>query len=274
MINLKFGIKLFLKNRIFKIRYKKLISETLKSNNIKKEKNVILLGTGKSISLLDPQKIQKLRKDNFEVFSLGGFIQSEFSKNLEIDYYLLSDERTINPEKFELEKNHKEKLINTINILNKKKIKLFLPTYSNKKHHFINKILYYNNYSDRESKNISDITKYLGYSSISGLKALTACIHLGYKKIYICGFDNNHWNNIKVDENNKIFQINRHFYDNDEYLQNFTTPSVGNLLNKSSGIFKSYDKFKKYNIVNLDPNGLIDSFTKKHNLDIYINKNS
>ena len=35
------------------------------------------------------------------------------------------------------------------------------------------------------------------------------------KKIYFIGLDNNHWNNIKVNHENEIFQVHRHFYDDD-----------------------------------------------------------
>ena len=34
-------------------------------------------------------------------------------------------------------------------------------------------------------------------------------------------------------------------------------------------IFENYELFKSYKIVNLDKNSLIDSFPKKHNLNVY-----
>ena len=74
-----------------------------------------------------------------------------------------------------------------------------MPTETWGKHNFKeNGIFYFNNNPDNKTKNITDITKYFGYGSISGLKALSVCKYLGYKKIYFIGLDNNHWNNIKV----------------------------------------------------------------------------
>ena len=261
--------KLNIKNKIFFYQNKKIMHDTLSLKNSKIKKKVILIGTGKSALILDPRKISELKKNNYEVFSLGGFLSTNLSNEIQIDYYLLSDDRTIFPEKYDLDEKHKKRLTDTITQINKKNIKLFLPTSTYKKHKFKNKVFYFNNNADKFTDNISDITKYYGYSSISGIKALSICIFLGYEKIYMCGFDSNHWNNIKVNSNNEILQINRHFYDEETYLVNNNAGSVGDLLIKCGNIFHSYSKFKDYNIINLDPNSLVDIFKKKHNLDIY-----
>ena len=44
-----------------------------------------------------------------------------FPQNIDIDYYLLSDERTIFPEQFDLEENLKNIILKTIEILKKRK---------------------------------------------------------------------------------------------------------------------------------------------------------
>ena len=54
-----------------------------------------MIGTGKSALILDPRKISELKKNNYEVFSLGGFLSTNLSNEIQIDYYLLSDDRTI-----------------------------------------------------------------------------------------------------------------------------------------------------------------------------------
>lgn len=271
MINLYSTFKILLKDEIFKVKNRKIINQTIKIRNTKKDKNVILLATGKSLSKIDLKKINYLKSKNFDIFSLGGFIATDVSQNIDIDYYLLSDERTIFPDQFDLEENLKNIIIKTIEIIKKKKTKLFLPTETWGKHDFIdNKIFYFNNNSDNKTKNITDITKYYGYGSISGLKALSICKYLGYKKMYFIGLDNNHWNNVKVNLENEIFQVHRHFYDDDGvYKKNFNVKSISKLLKRSSGVFESFEQFKKFDIVNLDPDSLIDCFSKKHDLDIY-----
>jgi hypothetical protein len=270
-MNLYSNLRLTVKNNLFRLKNKNIISKTVKIKNTKNGKNVILLATGKSLSIIDLKKIKQLREKNYEIFSLGGFLASEASKEVDIDYYLLSDERTIFPEKYNLEINLKNTILKTVKLIIEKKIKLFLPTQVYEKHCFKNnEIYYFNNLADKMTTNISDITKYYGYGSISGLKALSICKYLGYDNIYFIGLDNDHWNNIKVNSSNKIFQVNRHFYDNDKvHRKNLNIDSISSLLKKSSEIFKAYEKFRKYSIINLDPDSLIDCFDKNHKLDIY-----
>ena len=108
MINFYSNLKILLKDELFKFKNRKIISQTIKIRNTKKDKNVILLATGKSLSKIDLKKINNLKNKNFDIFSLGGFITTDVSQNIDIDYYLLSDERTIFPDQFDLEENLKE----------------------------------------------------------------------------------------------------------------------------------------------------------------------
>ena len=271
MINFYSNLKILLKDQLFKVKNRKIIIQTNKIRNTKKDKNVILLATGKSLSKIDLKKINNLKNKNFDIFSLGGFIATDVSQNIDIDYYLLSDERTIFPDQFDLEENLRDIIVKTIENIKKRKTKLFLPTETWGKHNFKeNGIFYFNNNPDNKTKNITDITKYFGYGSISGLKALSVCKYLGYKKIYFIGLDNNHWNNIKVNHKNEILQVHRHFYDDDGvYKKNFDVKSISNLLRRSSSVFEGFEKFRKFDIINLDPDSLIDCFSKSHQLDVY-----
>ena len=125
MINFYSNLKIFLKDGLFKVKNRKIINQTIKIRNTKKDKNVILLATGKSLSKIDLKKINNLKNMNYEIFSLGGFLATEASQNVDIDYYLLSDERTIFPNKFDLEKNQNDIIIKTIEVLKKKKSNYF-----------------------------------------------------------------------------------------------------------------------------------------------------
>ena len=123
MINFYSHLKILLKDELFKFKNRKIISQTIKIRNTKKSKNVILLATGKSLSKIDLKKINNLKNKNFDIFSLGSFIATDVSQNIDIDYYLLSDERTIFPAQFDLEENLKNIIIKTIEIIKKKKNK-------------------------------------------------------------------------------------------------------------------------------------------------------
>ena len=74
MINFYSNLKILLKDELFKFKNRKIISQTIKIRNTKKDKNVILLATGNSLSKIDLKKINNLKNKNFDIFSLGGFI--------------------------------------------------------------------------------------------------------------------------------------------------------------------------------------------------------
>ena len=262
------NLRVLINDHIFYRKNKKLLEKTLKVKNLKKGKKVFLFATGPSINILDPKKVNDIKKDNYDIFSLGGFLSSNISFKYEIDYYLLSDERTIWPNKFDLEDDLKIPINKTISELNKKKIKLFLPTSAFNDHNFKNEIFYFNNTKSKLSRNNNDITKSNDFNA-SGLKALLACVHLGYDEILICGLDNNFWNNIKVNSKNEILHLKSHFYENKNYIKHKSFKLISEMLSKAAAISKSFERFKNYNVINLDPDSLINCFNKKHNLDIY-----
>jgi hypothetical protein len=104
---------------------------------------------------------------------------------------------------------------------------------------------------------------------MTGLKAMSIACYLGYKTIYICGFDNDQWTKIKVDKYNNIFMRGSHFYGNRRYYKFDHKIRVGSYLKKFAEIFENYELFKNYKIINLDKNSLISTFSKKHNLNVY-----
>ena len=57
MINFYSNLKILLKDELFKFKNRKIISQTIKIRNTKKDKNVILLATGKSLSKIDLKKL-------------------------------------------------------------------------------------------------------------------------------------------------------------------------------------------------------------------------
>ena len=119
MTNFYSNLKILLKDELFKVKNRKIINQTIKIRNTKKDKNVILLATGNSLSKIDLKKINNIKNKNFDIFSLGGFLASDVSQNIDIDYYLLSDERTIFPDQFDLEENLRDIIVKTIEIIKK-----------------------------------------------------------------------------------------------------------------------------------------------------------
>ncbi len=121
MINYINNLRVSMNDYFFYRKNKKLLSKTFKIKNSKNGKKVFLFATGPSINILDSKKVNNIKKDGYDIFSLGGFLSSNINFKYEIDYYLLSDERTIWPNKFDLEDDLKIPIKETISQLNKKK---------------------------------------------------------------------------------------------------------------------------------------------------------
>jgi hypothetical protein len=262
----------FLKNNlkvtINYIKYNSLYKETKKLRKSKTTKKLFLFGNGNSIKLIDPYKILQLQKKGFEVMTTNSFLYSKIGKIIRPDYYVLSDHRLINPSQKFFDKTINKQITFSNSILKKLNTIIFLPSDFYGKHSFLNKIYYFNNL-EINNKNFDNITIPRCYHSMTGLKAMSIACYLGYKEIYLCGFDNDQWTTIKVDQYNNIFNQRSHFYGNQKYYKFDHKIQIGSFLKKFAEIFENYELFKSYKIVNLDKNSLIDSFPKKHNLNVY-----
>ena len=84
--------------------------------------------------------------------------------------------------------------------------------------------------------------------------------------------------NIHINEDNEIDIEIAHFYESKQ-RPNYIEPqskkrskgdrTLGRYLYSTSFIFTQHEKFSNFPIVNLNKEGLLDAFPKKHNLDIY-----
>lgn len=276
MLKLIFFIKNIISELIYTFKFLRNNHHTIKKlKNSKQDKNVILLGNGNSVNLLSTKKILNLQKKNFDLIATNNFLSSSLSKKIVPNFYVMSDERTINPILYKKElknisiQNYKAS-IKTINNLNKlKNIKLFLPSELNKKHNFKIKIYYFNNFKNYYKKQFIDLRYSNNLYPITGLNALRICVYLGYKKIYIAGIDNDHWKSVLVNQKNTIFSRGKYFYDKNYKLSKSNIKNISDYLMVWIKIFESYDLFKKFNIINLNPKSYITTFKKKHYLDIY-----
>lgn len=246
-----------------------------KLRNSKKHMNVILLGNGSSVNLLSSKKILSLQKKNFDLMATNNFLSSPLSNSILPNLYVMSDERTINPNLHakELKKISIQAyydLIKTVNKLNRlKNIILFLPSELNHKHKFKNKIYYFNNFKNFYKRKFINLASSNNLYPLTGLNALRICVYLGYKKIYIAGIDNDNWKTSLVDSNNIIYSKGKYFYDKNYKLSKSNIRNMSDYLMVWIKIFKSYDLFKDFNIINLNQESYLTTFKKKHNLNIY-----
>lgn len=245
------------------------LRQTRRLKGSKKGKSAIVLANGPSVAKLDPQKIARLQQENgFEVFAVNSYISSPLAGQVTPDYYLLSDPAFFFPEKYP---HLTERLTRDMALLSQTGITCFVPLEHYRTVPFRNKFGYY----DRGNLflNKITITGPRSYISMTSYKALAAACFMGYSQIYICGFDNDYFLNLVVDENNDMYYIDRHFYDKPgaepSKVRDTHSGSVGELLYFHHYLFKHLEKFKPYPIINLNQQGLVDVFSKQHSLDIY-----
>lgn len=118
--------------------------------------------------------------------------------------------------------------------------------------------------------NVDDITRPLAYRPWTAYKALSIACWLGYRRIYVCGVDNDSFKTLTVDAENVKRIRYEHFYDDDETIEELaSTESLAKGLFFTSLTFRSLERFAGRPIVNLDPTGLVDCFPKNHDLDVY-----
>lgn len=246
------------------------LRKTKELRNKKKGKKCFVFANGPSMNLLETKKIERYQKSGFDVICVNSYIISEIAKTIVPNYYVLSDpkcfivgDQTVLEEIGDVQRGQ-------IDRLNELNIPVFIPAQFSKsntlKHYYI-----FNDFTNRFSKNINPL-KPKGYPSMTAYKALAIACYLGYDTIYICGFDNDYFKTITVDENNDLYFLDKHYYDTG--IKHKTEPiagkGLGNYLWENHLLFKGLELFNQHNIINLNKNSLVDAFSKKHNLDIFV----
>lgn len=244
------------------------LKRTKELKNTKKGKKCFVFANGPSMNLLDIRKIERYQKSGFDVICVNSYIISEMAKTVIPDYYVLSD-----PVSFGASNNAvSDDIINAqkrqLFCLNNLNIPVFIPAQFS--HDLIKNYYIFNDFENRFSKNI-DPLKPRGYFTLTAYKALAIACYLGYETIYICGFDNDYFKMISVDENNVVYYNNKHFYDDGEKTKAISScgNTISDLFWDNYLIFKQLELFNNYNIINLNKTGFVDAFSKKHNIDVY-----
>ena len=254
---------------------KKILKKTLELKNSKKGKKVFIFGSGPSMNLLDPKKIADIvKKEKYEVIALNSFLYSNFAEYITPNYMVFSDPidfKGVTPETEHRKyreiggKEDKKKAID-------RNIPLIIPIQfleHTKDDH--GQVFYFNDCSDYFSEKI-DLLKPRSFKSYTGMKAIASGIYMGYDEIYICGFDYDQFKKTIVNKDNQIMFEFAHFYESKE-RPNDVLPvkkyPFGHHLYDCALAFIQHDKFKNFNIINLNPNSYIDSFPKNKSLNVY-----
>ncbi len=245
------------------------LKRTKELKNTKKGKKCFVFANGPSMNLLDIKKIEKYQKTGFDVICVNSYIISDMAMTVVPNYYVLSDPVSFGASENVASDDVMDAQKRQIERLNELKIPVFIPAQFPPD--LLNQCYMFNDFENRFTNNINPM-KPRGYLSMTAYKALAIVCHLGYDTIYLCGFDNDYFKTISVDENNDIYYVDKHYYD--KGAKYWTAPNkgkgVGNLLWEYHLLFKDLELFANHNIVNLNKNSFVDAFTKKHSLDIHI----
>jgi hypothetical protein len=248
------------------------LKRTKELKNTKKGKNCFVFANGPSLNLLDARKIERYQKAGFDIICVNSYILSDMADIVVPNYYVLSDPASFNECTQPLSKEIVDAQRRQIDRLNELNIPVFIPAQFSKLN-IIKQFFIFNDVENRFSRNI-DPLKPRGYLSMTGYKALAIACYLGYGTIYICGFDNDYFKTITVDENNDLYYIDKHYYDNG--IKSKTGPNagkgLGNYLWVNHLLFKGLELFNHHNIINLNKNSLVDAFSKSHNLDVFVDQ--
>jgi hypothetical protein len=243
--------------------------------------SAFVFANGPSLKKLDFFKVKKYQEEGFKIFCVNSFIGDGTGLIFVPDYYVLSDPAFFGffNELYEILDKEADKRIkeikNNINALkNNKDIKLFVPIQYHRKLDMDNEIFYFNDIEYRWfNKNVYNIIYPRAYLSMTAYKALAIACFMGFKKVYICGFDNDYFKNITVDIENNLYYTNMHFKEQGDSkirkVPHSEASNIAELLLGFSLLFEDLYKFPKDRIINLDNESLVDAFSKKHDLDVY-----
>jgi hypothetical protein len=250
---------------------RKTLKWTKKYKNSKTNKDLIIIGGGPSVSKMNTKQIVASQIDgSLDVMVMNWYSHTQFAEMIRPDYYVLSDPLNIP------KGNNSFKSLNSDDIWKKLEqwpdSKLIVPAqWFPLMQSVQNNVACY--IDDRElvgfSSNI-DITKPRGYCSLTAYKAIAAGIYMGYRNVFLIGFDGSTFASTVVDEDNHLFEGKNNNSDT-EFTPNVNLDSyfpngIADLLFANSSAFLDLRKcFKNENVVNLQRDSYLDAFRKANN---------
>lgn len=249
-----------------------------------KFKEVVILGNGPSLNALLEENTWFL--DNKQTICVNYFGLSKYYEQVQPDIYVLIDPAFWRSEAPETLIEQRNQLYEKIVKETTWQLSVFMPYESKKNKNSYKKLLenknvkicYFNNVGVEGFKSFL----YFCFNNSLGLprpgNVLVACIYISIKlefeKMYLAGADHDWLKYIMVGDDNKIYMVHNHFYEDTKdqkivpkrwsgediplykMLENFVVPL------KSYFILEDFSKTKKSKIFNITPNSFIDAFER------------
>lgn len=260
---------------LYSLPNRKAMKTTRLLRNTKAGQSAVVLGNGPSILKIDQNKLKFVQKERHcDVIAVNSFVSSAFFPTVIPDFYVLSDPLYFGDTNYANSTEELQQVLEDIRIIKENKIPLFVP------------VRYYDTIEyDRKfpfcgcgnvlRRNMYDITRPAGYLPyVTTYKAITLALFLGYKEIFICGIDNDYFRTLVCGEDNVLKQRVTHFYDEEGHDFKEMPVFLGHEVPTSiyfhyiAYLFTAVERFREYNIFNLDKDSYINSFSKSISLDI------
>lgn len=271
---------LFLKGCAYTFKFRKHLQATRNElNNLRqsKAKNVFVFANGPSISDLDLMKVKTLVDENqFDLITINSFASKAISQfDLRPTFSLFADHYHFTGGESGV---LTEQANADIEAINKKSIPAFVPCQFIEQSQF-NKSIPFCTVTNLYSNNVSDVCRPLGYYPLTALYAISVALNLKYENIYVCGFDNSYFKDFEVDQENKKYFYDKHFYDSSKHNKR----EVAAVYEKTSDVFLNFYRYFAFmekisrhgvrgsRIFNIAKTTYTDAFDRELKLDIYTN---
>lgn len=171
-------------------------------------KSVFVFANGPSLKDIDLKKISVLQENNHDIIVVNSFV-SNSAAEIKPDHVVFADKIH-----FGLKKTENKQYAKDLSWCIEENVNIYIPAHYSKIVKAKKKFAF-NALSNIHSKNTTDITKPLGYYPLTALYALSLAKSLGYKNIYMAGFDNSYFKDFQVTDENNLVVHHKHYYDND-----------------------------------------------------------
>lgn len=239
----------------------------------RKGRIAFVLANGPSLTRISVPKFKKFVEDNnAEVFCINMFVNSDFARAVEPDYWVISDPYNFveNDDYVRQTNENGVKIVRKAIFCANQHLRKFRQKTD------LEMIPFCDTETSHVFSNNIDPTKERSYLSMTAYKALAVAGYMEYDRIYIAGYDNSYIRLLGCDEENRIYRLEHHFdyksYPSDSTRQflDFKNRKVADELLANVRLFTDFYKFRKLPIFNLDTESLTDAFPKTKSLDIYL----
>jgi hypothetical protein len=269
----------------FRSIYRRQFAALRRVAGTKRGRNALLLANGPSVNLLDPGKLRLLQAGGADLFVLNDFACSSLFDQVIPDYYILTDPLNFFDTRAYASKEEVAGILERAEIvaerLRKTRCTVCVPYHRCAQARTIFGTERVLPMADGSSFVFGTVRSPLlprRYIDRTSYKALILAGYLGYDRIFIAGFDCDAIQTMRVDRKNQIAFRYRYFWTPAEQAPTYHN-TRGKWTHKRVSYWYKNAHEEHYwleriaaalpNVVNLDPNSLVDAFPKEHSLDVY-----